>query len=134
MGWQIVVKDNIYKEEIDRTDLINSGSENPNLNNETSNEVVNYDYFVNLSYSEIKKRDIAFQIYSEYVDDTFWICSNDSMVEQIKKDDPESIVYHIAEIVRINKLKPDIKGLISIHEAKKCFRNSKVVETHLKKD
>jgi len=50
------------------------------------------------------------------------------MVEQMKIDDPESVVYHIDEIVKINKLKPDIKGLRSIHEAKKCFRNSKVLE------
>ena len=37
------------------------------------------------------------------------------------------------EIVRINKLKPDIKGLKSIHEAKKAFKNSKLVETNKKK-
>jgi len=127
MGWQLIVKDNNYKEEVEKTELIDSSSENLNFNDETSNEVVNYDYFINLSYSEIKKRDIAYQIYSEYVDDTFWICSNDKMIEQIKKDDPESVVYHIDEIVNINKLKPDIKGLKSIHDAKKCFRNSKVV-------
>jgi len=88
-------------------------------------------FYTNLSLSEIKKRDIAYQIYSEYVDDTFWICSNDSMVEQIKIDDPESVVYHIAEIVKINKLKPDIKGLKSIHDAKKEFLNSKIKDSKL---
>jgi len=133
MGWQLVVKDNNYKEEVEKTELINSSSEYQNFNDESSNEVVNYDYFVNLSYSEIKKRDIAFQIYSEYVDDTFWICSNEKMVEQIKIDDPESVFYHIDEIVRINKLKPDIKGLKSIHDAKKCFKDSKVLATYKKK-
>ena len=51
------------------------------------------------------------------------------MVEKIRKDDPESVVYHIDEIVRINKLKPDIKSLKSIHAAKKCFKNSKVVKS-----
>ena len=51
------------------------------------------------------------------------------MVEQTKKDDPQSIVYHIDEIVRINKLKPDIKSLKSIHDAKKSFGNSKVVKS-----
>jgi len=91
------------------------------------------EFYSRLSLSEIKKRDIAFQIYSEYVDETFWICSNDSMVEQIIKDDPESVIYHIDEIVRINNLKPDIKSLKSIHEAKKAFRNSKVVEINKKK-
>ena len=54
------------------------------------------------------------------------------MVEKIRKDAPESVVYHIDEIVKINKLKPDIKGLKSIHEAKKCFKNSKVIRS--KKD
>jgi len=103
--------------------------------NEDQKEVIKtHDFDINLSLSEIKKRDIAFQIYSEYVDDTFWICSNDEMVEQIKIDDPESVAYHIDEIVRINKLRPDIKGLKSIHNAKKYFKDSKVVETHLKKD
>ncbi len=90
------------------------------------------EFYSRLSLSEIKKRDIAFQIYSEYVDDTFWICSNEKMIEQMKIDDPESVVYHIDEIVKINKLKPDIKGLKSIHEAKKCFKNSKVIRS--KKD
>ncbi len=128
MGWKLVVKNNIYEEEIDRTELINSSSEYPNFDNVTRNEVDNYDYFVNLSYSEIKKRDIAYQIYSEYLNESFWICSNEKMVDQIKKDDPESVVYHIDEIVRINKLKPDIKSLKSIHEAKKCFKDSIVVK------
>ena len=72
----------------------------------------------------------TYQIYSEYVDDTFWICSNYKMVDQMKKDDPESVVYHIDEIVRINKLKPDIKSLKNIHEAKKCFKYSKVMVTN----
>jgi len=88
-------------------------------------------FYTNLTLFEIKKRDIAFQIYSEYVDDTFWICSNDSMVGQIRKDDPQSVVYHIDEIVRINNLKPDIKSLKSIHEAKKAFGNSKVVRSKI---
>ena len=74
-----------------------------------------------------------YQIYSKYVDDTFWICSNEKMIEQIKIDDPVSVVYHINEIVNINKLKPDIKGLKSIHDAKKIFQNSKVLETYKKK-
>jgi len=90
-------------------------------------------FYTNLTLSEIKKRDIAFQIYSEYVDDTFWICSNEKMVEQMKIDDPESVVYHIDEIVKLNQLKPDIKSLRSIHDAKKIFQNSKVLETNNKK-
>ena len=90
-------------------------------------------FYTNLSLSEIKKRDIAYQVYSKYVDDTFWICSNEKMVDQMKIDDPESVVYHIDEIVKINKLKPGIKSLKSIHDAKKKFRNSKVVETYKKK-
>jgi len=57
----------------------------------------------------------------------------EKMVEKIRKDDPESVVYHIDEIVRINKLKPDIINLKSIHEAKKVFKNSKVVATNKKK-
>jgi len=88
-------------------------------------------FYTNFTLSEIKKRDLAFQIYSEYVDDTFWICSNEKMVEQIKIDDPESVLYHIDEIVRINKLKPDIKGLKSIHDAKKCFKNSKIIRSKI---
>jgi len=101
--------------------------------NEDQKEVIKtHDFDINLSLSEIKKRDIAYQIYSEYVDDKFWICSNYKMVEKIKKDDPNSAIYHIDEIVRINKLKPDIKGLKSIHEAKKCFKNSKVIKSKVK--
>ncbi len=102
--------------------------------NEDQKEVIKtHDFDINLSLPEIKKRDIAYQIYSEYVDDTFWICSNYKMVDQMKKDDPESVVYHIDEIVRINKLKPDIKDLKSIHYAKKVFGQSKLVEINKKK-
>jgi len=129
MGWKLVVKNDIYEEEIDRKELVQSSSEYPNFNNETGNEIANNDFYINLSLSEIKKRDIAYQIYSEYVDDTFWICSNEKMVKQMKIDDPESVVYHIDEIVKINKLKPNIKGLKSIHDAKKCFKNSKVIRS-----
>lgn len=100
---------------------------------EDKNEPVHTnDFYTNLSLAEIKKRDIAFQVYSKYVDDTFWICSNDSMVEKIKQDDPISVIYHIDEIVRINNLKPDVKSLKSIHEAKKCFRNSKIINANQK--
>ncbi len=53
------------------------------------------------------------------------------MIEQIKIDDPESVVYHIDEIVRINKLKPDMKGLQSIHDAKKVFKNSKIIRSKI---
>ncbi len=55
------------------------------------------------------------------------------MIEQIKIDDPASVVYHIDEIVRLNNLKPDIKSLRSIHDAKKAFKNSKVVATNKKR-
>jgi len=72
-------------------------------------------------------------IHSEKLNKDIWICSNNSMVEQVKIDDPESVVYHINEIVKINKLKPDIKGLKSIHQVKKIFRNSKVVATNKQK-
>jgi len=54
------------------------------------------------------------------------------MVEKIRKDYPESVVYHIDGIVRINNLKPDVKSLRSIHEAKKCFRNSKIINANQK--
>jgi len=53
------------------------------------------------------------------------------MVEKIRKDDPESVVYHIDEIVRINKLRPNIKGLKSIHDAKKEFPKSNIRESKL---
>jgi len=53
------------------------------------------------------------------------------MVEKIRKDAPESVVYHIDEIVKINKLKPDIKGLKSIHDANKCFKNSKIIRSKI---
>ncbi len=55
----------------------------------------------------------------------------EKMVEKIRKDDPESVVYHIDEIVRINKLRPDIKGLKSIHDAKKEFPKSNIRESKL---
>jgi len=52
------------------------------------------------------------------------------MVEKMKKDDPESVVYHIDEIVRINKLKPDIKSLKSIHETKNFLKIQKLKKSY----
>jgi len=105
------------------------------INNSKSNECIanndDWNDLLKLPLERLKDLNMALQVESKIVNDTFWICSNDKMIEQIKIDDPESVVYHIDEIVRINNLKPDIKSLRSIHDAKKCFKNSKVVRSKI---
>ncbi len=87
----------------------------------------NWDELLKLPLKKLKELNIALQVESEVLNDTFWICSNDKMSEQVKKDDPDSVVYHIDEIGEILKSEPDKENLLSTHEAKKFFRKSQFV-------
>jgi len=89
---------------------------------------ISIDSITNLRLSEFARRDIAVEIYSEYLGGTLWLCSNDDMVLQINRDDPEKICYTVEEIYLLLKLKPSVESLKKIHEAKTVFPNSKLKE------
>ncbi len=50
---------------------------------------------------EFQKRNMALQIYSEYLNCEIWLCSNTGMQKQIKNDDPEAITYTVDELKNI---------------------------------
>lgn len=71
--------------------------------------------------SEFERRDIAVEIYSEVLDVNLWLCSNDKIAAQIRKDAPEQVCYTADELRHLLNLNPSSRGLIKIHEVKNIF-------------
>ncbi len=83
-----------------------------------------------LTLTELSKRNMAIEIYSEILGCYIWLCSNDKMVRDVKRDDPEAVTYTVDEIRHLIQLRPeDIKR---IHETKTVFPGSQVVDSQLK--
>jgi len=97
-------------------------------------KLITEDLLPTISFDEFRKRNISVPVYSEYLQDKIWFCSNDDMAKKIQDDDPNAVTYTANELMEIVKLSPNLEGLRGIHNAKKCFKNSKVVATHVKKD
>jgi len=91
----------------------------------------NLEQITSMKLTELAKRDIAIQIFSEILDCEIWLCSNEAMEIQIKKDDPAAITYTIDEIMNLIKLNPDPEELKRIHNAKEVFVDSKIVDSRL---
>ena len=81
-----------------------------------------------LKLSEFERRDIAVEIYSEVLGCTVWLCSNQEMAAQVKKDDPEAITYTTHELRELVKLNPGSEDLKKIHDAKRVFPGSTLKE------
>jgi len=96
-------------------------------------KLITEDLLPTISLNEFRKRKISALVYSEYLQDEIWFCSEDEIANQIKNDDPNAVTYTVSELIEIEKLKPDIKALKNIHQTKKCFKNSTVVATNKKK-
>jgi len=109
-------------------ELLESLSRNTKIKDYSDKEEIALDLLPNISLAEFKKRNMGVLVYSKYLDDEIWFCSNDKIANQIKSDDPDATTYTVDELINILRLETDVESLKSIHEAKKCFRNSKVVE------
>ena len=48
-----------------------------------------------LRLSELAKRNIAIEIYSEILGCTVWLCSNELMALQVKEDYPGAVTYTV---------------------------------------
>ncbi len=86
-----------------------------------------------MKLSEIENRDIAIQIYSEVLCCNLWLCSNNGMAAQIRRDDPEVVTYTVDELRELLHLNPNPDDLLAIHNAKSVFLGSRVIESNLKK-
>ncbi len=95
---------------------------------EVKNEIVTQEYKANfLPISEMKiqdfaKRNLAFQIYSNTLNEEIWFCSNKSMENKIRIDDPDSTYYTADELLEIIKLDLTKERLKKFHDLKKTFR------------
>jgi hypothetical protein len=81
-----------------------------------------------ITLAEFARRDIAVEIYSEFLQCDIWLCSNDEIASQLKKDASEQVCYTLDEIRSLSTLNPSPESLKKIHEAKIVFPNSKLKE------
>ncbi len=75
-----------------------------------------------ITLAEFARRDIAVEIYSEFLQCKIWLCSNDEIATQLKKDAPEQVCYTLDEIRSLLTLNPSPESLKKIHEAKTVDR------------
>lgn len=80
-----------------------------------------------LTLFELSKRNMAIEIYSEILNCNIWICSNEEMVTQVKKDDPKAVTYSVRELRELIRLHPHPKEIRRIHDTKIVFEGSKIV-------
>lgn len=84
--------------------------------------------FPKLLLSEFKKCNMAVEVYSEFLDEKIWFCSNTDMAKQIKEDDPSAVCYTTDELQKLIELNPSKEFLQKIHETKKVFNPSRIIE------
>ncbi|NIP37468.1 MAG: hypothetical protein GWM89_00060 [Candidatus Dadabacteria bacterium] len=97
------------------------------ISNKSYQDKIDIDMIPNISLADFKKRNMGVLVYSEFLQDEVWFCSNDDMAKKIKNDDNDATTYTADELLEMIKLNPSPEGLKSIHEAKKCFKNSKIM-------
>jgi len=91
--------------------------------------------FPKILLSEFKKCNMAVEVYSEFLDENIWFCSNEKMASQIKQDDPEAIVYtaselyELYELQELSLLEPSNEMLKGINNVKSVFKDSKIIKT-----
>lgn len=100
----------------------------------TENLTHSFDHLLGLKLSEFSKRDLAIEVYSNFLSCKIWLCSNEEMATQIKKDDPETVCYTIDELRELIRLNPTPEDIKRVHEAKTMFSGSTVIESKVKED
>lgn len=98
------------------------------INDKSNQDEIDIDFIPNISLTDFRKRNMGVLVYSKYLDDEVWFCSNQDIASKIISDDPDSTTYTADELMNILSNKTDMNSLKLIHEAKKCFKNSKVVK------
>ncbi|MDA2921090.1 hypothetical protein MYX76_16635 [Desulfobacterota bacterium AH_259_B03_O07] len=87
-----------------------------------------------LTLFELSKRNMAIEIHSEFLGCNVWLCSNEGMVKHVKGDDPKGVCYTIDELRELIRLHPTPEEIEGIHNAKSVFKDSKIVDSRLKKE
>lgn len=71
--------------------------------------------------TEFARRDIAVEIYSEVLECNLWLCSNNKIAAQIRKDAPGQVCYTADELRHLLNLNPRPEDLIKVHNTKNIF-------------
>jgi len=87
-----------------------------------------------LPLSEFEKRDLAVEVYSDILQSTIWLCSNNSMVHQIKEDNPGATCYTVQELKKLIEMNPSPNDIKNVHEAKNVFSGSTIIKYQNKED
>ena len=86
-----------------------------------------------ITLAEFARRDIAIEIYSDFLQCNLWLCSNNEIANQLRKDAPEQVCYTLEELRCLLQLKPNTDSLIKIHDAKTSFPGSTIRDSVTKK-
>jgi hypothetical protein len=81
---------------------------------------------------EFGKRYMALEIDSEILGCHIWLCSNEEMEAQVKKDEPGGLTFTVKELEALLRLNPTPEDIRRVHEAKSVFEGAKVIESKLK--
>lgn len=87
-----------------------------------------------LRLSELAKRNMAIEIYSQILSCEVWLCSNELMVKSVKKDYPAAITYTVDEMKELIRLNPTPEDLKRVHNAKTVFPGSKLADSKFRGD
>jgi len=78
--------------------------------------------------SEIEKRDIAIEIYSDVLCSEIWLCSNEELSAQVQHENPGAVCYIVSELRELIRNCTNSEDLKIIHGAKCVFSNSRIIE------
>ena len=79
--------------------------------------------------SQLAKRNMAIEIYSEILDREVWLCSNELMVLQVKEDYPDAVTYTVDEMRELIRLNPTPEDIKRIYDAKSVLERSRIVDS-----
>ncbi|MGE3523294.1 MAG: hypothetical protein AB7I96_10540 [Candidatus Dadabacteria bacterium] len=80
-----------------------------------------------MRFSELERRNLAVEIRSEFLGCSVWLCGNQKMVNQLRKDAPEALVFTVQEFRCLIEMDPDPETLAQICAATRTFSGSNLV-------
>ena len=83
---------------------------------------------------EFGKRNMALEINSEILGCDIWLCSNEEMEAQVKKDEPGALTFTVKELEALLRLNPTPEEIKRIHDAKSVFPGAKITDSKLNKE
>jgi len=125
MGWRLIEVDTVNNEKkgISSDNSFTEYKDSPKI-----------DYILNLRFSELASHNMGIKIYSEIIGAELWFCTNDSIASQVKRDDPDSVIYTIDELKKLISAKVKSDDLKAINNAKKVFPSAKITSLEYRRN